>query len=96
MTETILASKTKHQSLTTVGLKMAKSYELDESVRLSLQVPKMNYPLGAVPRSLALELCDVGPSTLGIVAGMPVSLVIEILEIALEAAVREANAYPIM
>lgn len=91
MTETILASKQKHQSSMTVGLKMVKKYKLDESVRLSLLVPKIKYPLGALPRSLSLELCDVGPSIPGIVAGMPVSLALEIIESSLEAAVTEVS-----
>ena len=96
MTETILASKQKHQPSIPVELKMVKSYKLDESVRLSLQVPKIKYSLGALPRSLALELCDVGPSIPCIVAGMSVSLAIEILEISLEAAVTKASAYPLI
>lgn len=91
MTETILASKQKHQSSMPVGLKMVKSYKLDESVRLSLQAPKIEYPRGIVPREVANMLADLSPTTPGIVAGMPVCTAIEILEASLEAAVAEAR-----
>ena len=89
VTEIILASKAKQQSSIPDDLQMLRNYKLDESVRLSLQVPKIKYPLGALPHDFANMLANVSPKIPSIVPGMPIHLAIEILEICLETAVAE-------
>lgn len=88
MTETILAP-IQNQQLSKKDASVVNGYKLDESVRLSLQVPKIKYQLGVLPHDVANMLANVSPKIPSIVAGMQIHLVIEILESSLEVAVSE-------
>ena len=88
MTETILAS-IQNQHLSKKDASVVNGYKLDECTRLSLQVPKIKYPLGVLPRDVANMLANVSPKIPSIVAGMQIHLAIEILESSLEVAVSE-------
>ncbi len=90
MTETILAP-IQNQQLPKKDASVVNGYKLDECIRLSLQVPKIKYPLGVLPRDVANMLANVSPKIPSIVAGMQIHLAIEILETSLEEAVAEVS-----
>lgn len=91
MTETILAP-IQNQQLSIKDASMIHGYKLDECVRLSLLVPKINYPFGSLPREVTNMLANVSPKIPGIVSGMSFQLAHEILESTLEDAVAELKA----
>lgn len=68
------------------------SYSIDEEERVSLLVPKVVYVDGVLPRELALELLSNDPCIPGIVAGMPVTVAKEIIELSLEAVNNETGS----